>query len=95
MGQMSRADIIDRLVKAGTPSSTASLYADQFLTYAEAQANVEKNGCIVSHPRTANPVTNPYLPIRDAAAKNLAGIRARGTDFLWATGTAPTRRKKS
>ncbi len=93
MGEMNRADIIAALVKSGNPRDRATFYTDAYLTHQEASDNVQRNGAIVSHPRTANPVTNPYLPIRDAAAKTLAGIRIKGADFLWTP--TPTDRSKN
>ena len=43
------------------------LYADQFCTYAEAAANLDREGVICMHPRTGSPIDNPYLKIRTAA----------------------------
>lgn len=83
MAQMTRRIIISRLVKVGTPKDIATLYADSYLEYQEACANIEQNGIIVTHPRTANPIKNPYLEIRDNAAKKLAGMRKIKADFLW------------
>ena len=45
--------------------------------------NIEEHGIIVQHPRTANPIENPYLAIRDRAAKKLDGMRKVKADFLW------------
>jgi phage terminase small subunit len=83
MGEMTRQQIIKQLVKNGAPRDQATLYADWFLEYREACQNIEKNGIIVSHPRTANPIKNPYLEIRDNAAKKMAAMRRLKADFLW------------
>ena len=45
--------------------------------------NIDEHGIIVSHPRTANPIENPFLAIRDRAAKKLDGMRKVKADFLW------------
>ena len=49
-----------------------------------ASENIAKNGLIVSHPRTGAPLTNPYVPIRDAALKKLGRMYSVKADFLWA-----------
>lgn len=63
----------------------AKSYADAFVEYTAAQANVEANGAIVADPRTGSPIQNPYLVVRDKAFARLenlhkAGVRAPG---LW------------
>lgn len=80
---MSKAQIIYRLVAAGTARDMATLYADAFLEYREATWNIEKNGVIVSHPRTSNPIENPYLGIRDRALRKLTSLKVKGADGLW------------
>jgi hypothetical protein len=80
---MSRDDIIKALVEKRVKKDTATIYADAYLEYHTAQANILEHGTIVSHPRTANPIENPYLAIRDRAAKRLADMRRVPADFLW------------
>ena len=80
---MTRAKIIGKLVQNGAPRDQATIYADSYLEYREACANIEEYGLIVSHPRTANPIVNPYLQIRDNAARKLAAMRKLKADFLW------------
>jgi phage terminase small subunit len=46
-------------------------YADAYLEYQEATKNIEKNGLIVQHPRTSNPIENPYMAVRGRALKKL------------------------
>ncbi len=58
-------------------------YADAYMEYQEATENITRNGTIVAHPRTANPIENPYLKIRDRAAAKLAGMKYIKADFLW------------
>ena len=81
---MSKLEIIAKLVEAGTSRDRATIYADAFLEYQEATDNIAKNGVIVQHPRTANPIENPYLAIRDRAMKKLISIeRVGGAASLW------------
>lgn len=53
------------------------IYNDAKATYDEAQANIEKNGAVVAHPRTGAPIENPYIKIRDKAVATMA--KALGT----------------
>jgi phage terminase small subunit len=45
------------------------IYADAVVTYMEATENIAKVGAITSHPRTGAPLENPYLKVRNAAAR--------------------------
>jgi hypothetical protein len=38
---------------------------------------------IVTHPRNGNPIENPYLAIRDRAARKLEALKRVPADFLW------------
>lgn len=80
---MTHAQIVERLLEARVPRQTACLYADAFLEYQEAIANIRRNGTIVAHPRTHNPIENPYLSLRDRARKTLLDFRLKAADFLW------------
>lgn len=59
-----------------------AIFSASFAEYQTAAANIEKNGTIVFHPKTGAPIPNPYLPIRDAAAKRLREIRIQVGE-LW------------
>ncbi len=83
MGQMTKAEIVEKLIAAGTRKDAAVMYADAFIEYREASTNIDQHGAIVAHPRTGNPIENPYLAVRDRAAKKLAGMRKVKADFLW------------
>jgi phage terminase small subunit len=83
MGQMTKAEIIAALMDKEVPKARATLYADAFLEYREATENIEKNGVIVTHPRNGNPIENPYLAIRDRAARKLEALKRVPADFLW------------
>lgn len=58
--------------------------ADALRVYAEAAANVRAHGAIVSHPRTAQPMENPYLKIMTAQAKFLTNLRGIKIDRVFA-----------
>ena len=83
MGQMTKDDVISLLVKQGGSRDCAVFYADAYTEYQEASSNIAEHGTIVQHPRTANPVENPYLVIRDRALKKLRALRGIKTDGLW------------
>lgn len=85
MGEIerSRADIIDTITANGIRRELASQYADAYLEYREASNNLEANGTMVLHPRTASPIENPYLKIRDRALQKLQKMREVRADFLW------------
>lgn len=83
MGQMTKAEIIAALIDSGATRDRATMYADAFLEYREASENIDKNGAIVAHPRTGNPIENPYISIRDRAGKKLDSMRKLKADFLW------------
>jgi phage terminase small subunit len=83
MGEMTREQIVAALMERGAPKDRATIYADAFLEYREATQNIQEHGVIVQHPRTANPIENPYLAIRDRAAAKLAAMRKIKADFLW------------
>jgi len=62
-----------------------NMYADAFAEYSAAMANIGEHGTVVQHPRTGAPIDNPYLRIRDGAAKSLKDPRfvRLKTDQLW------------
>ena len=76
--------VVEALVAAGTRRDLAVQYADAFLEYREASKNISEHGAVCQHPRTSNPITNPYLPIRDAALRKLQNMRTvKGAEALW------------
>ena len=83
MVNTSKAEIIAELIARGEPKARATMYATAFCEFRDAQANIDEHGVIVQHPRTSNPITNPYVEIRDRAAKRLDGLRKTKSDFLW------------
>jgi phage terminase small subunit len=75
--------VIDGLQSRGTARDLAVQYADAYLEYVEASNNIREHGSIVLHPRTANPIENPYLKIRDRALAKLQKMRRVQADWLW------------
>ena len=82
---MTKAEIVAKLTAAGDRRDRAIMYADAFLEYQEATENIAKHGIIVQHPRTSNPIENPYLAIRDRALKKLTTFQGifSNTSSLW------------
>ena len=81
---MTRDEILDEL-RALNPKAQDTLlhlWADTFIEYRQAQANIAKNGPLVFHPRTGAPIDNPYIPIRDRAKSWLVKHRLKPGD-LW------------
>jgi phage terminase small subunit len=83
MAAMSKAEIIEALVAAGNLRSKATLYADAYLEYTTATENIDQYGMVVNHPRTGNPIENPYLDLRDKALKKLLGFKGIKAECLW------------
>lgn len=86
MGEVTRASILATLVRDNPRAklSIVSLYADAFAAYREAALNIATYGSIVQHPRTGQPMANPYLPIQNSARLQLAKLHLARTDSLWA-----------
>lgn len=78
-----RADVIKTLMGRGTPEGIATIFADKLMVYKEASANIAANGAIVSHPRTGEPISNPYLKVREDAAAALLKFRTVDSSGLW------------
>ena len=83
MVEVGRDDVVELLVSGGTRRDLAVQYADAFCEYREATANILANGSIVQHPRTLNPIDNPYLNVRDRALKKLQGMCGVNAVILW------------
>ena len=83
MDKMNKEQIIATLLKKNKAKDLCVIYADAFLEYQEATENIAANGIIVQHPRTANPIENPYLAIRDRATKKLQSLRRVDASELW------------
>ncbi|HEY3256269.1 MAG TPA: hypothetical protein VGJ91_20060 [Polyangiaceae bacterium] len=82
-----RADSFARLLENNPKQQLGllNLYADAFAEYSQAMENIGRCGVVVGHPRTGAPIDNPYIKIRDAAARSLKDPRFMRlkTDPLW------------
>lgn len=80
---MPRDEVIKILLGNGVRKARAAVYADAYLEYQTATANIVEYGMIVKHPRTGNPIENPYLAIRDRAEKKLSRMQYWNSSGLW------------
>lgn len=85
---MTRDEVVAALVARKTPRDAACMYADAWLEYQTATANITDHGVVVAHPRTGAPLVNPYVAIRDGALKKLQGMRSVPAAFLWGDAAA-------
>ena len=83
MVPLTHTELVERLVTQGCRRDIAVQYAHAFLEYQQASENIETHGVIVMHPRTANPITNPYVEIRDRALRKLQSMRTVNAEGLW------------
>lgn len=74
---------MELLARRGARSDRVQFYADAYLEYTEATHNIDEHGTIVQHPRTGNPIENPYLAIRDRALRKLRSIKGINSEGLW------------
>jgi len=78
-----RAEVVPRLLVEGNSRDRATLYADAFIEYETATRNINENGLVTLHPRTMNPLENPYIRIRDKALDKLSKMRGVKVGNLW------------
>jgi phage terminase small subunit len=78
-----RDEVVAALEGRGIRRDLAVQYADAFCEYQQATANIREHGAIVQHPRTGNPIPNPYIPVRDRALTRLQKMRLAEAAFLW------------
>ena len=83
MADLNKSEVIQLLIDEGIRIDLANQYADAFLEYMKATQNIDQFGVIVTHPRTGNPIENPYLVIRDQALKKLQAMETVQCDQLW------------
>lgn len=60
-----------------------AIYADAFDSYLEAMIDISQNGNIVAHPRTAEPINNPYLGVRDRSVRVMRTSKGVNSEKLW------------
>ena len=82
MEDLKKDNVIRELTDHGICIAVAHQYADAFIEYVLATRNIDEFGPIIKHPRTGNPIENPYLVLRNRALKKLMLFRIR-TDYLW------------
>ena len=80
---MTREQAVAALCEKKVKRDLAVQYVDAWMEYREASANIEKNGVLVTHPRTGTPMVNPYLGVRDGALKKLQSMRSVPAAVLW------------
>jgi len=83
MADLKKSDVVQLLIDEGTRIDMANQYTDAFMEYMMATQNIDEFGVIVKHPRTGNPIENPYLVIRDRALKKLQAMDNVQCDQLW------------
>lgn len=81
--ELDKPEMVRLLIEHKVRIDLANLYADTFMEYMKATRNVDEYGIIIKHPRTGNPIENPYLVIRDRALKKLQSMRSIKADYLW------------
>jgi hypothetical protein len=84
MEQVTKEDVLAllRAENTKTPEHDMVIYADYFMSYRAAVANIAEHGDIVLHPRTGQPFENPYCAVRDKAAAALRKITLQ-VGCLW------------
>ena len=89
MPGMERPAVVALLQAANPRRSLAevTIYADLWLDYQAAQANIERFGALVVNPRTAAPEENPWLAIRSRSSAGMLKSKIKA-DELWATSAA-------
>lgn len=83
---MTKEQAIELLTQHNAPTRAPdiAMYAASFISYLEADDNINRNGSIVAHPRTGSPMENPYLKVRAAAMKEMqSNGRLKGLGELW------------
>lgn len=82
--EINRDDVIGLLRRENPKAQEHDLviYADYFMSYRTAAANIAEHGDIALHPRTGQPFENPYGAIRDKAAAALRKIQLE-VGCLW------------
>lgn len=83
---MTRDEVV-AVLRRDNPNARAddvAMYADCFADYCEARDNIIKNGNIVAHPRTGQPIENPYIKVKASAMNQLRKITTlRKVAALW------------
>ena len=83
MTELSKVEIVNYLVAKGFRADIATIYADQFISYRYATKKIEEDGLMVNHPRTGNPMENPYVAIRTKTIPILEKLGNEHCEALW------------
>lgn len=82
---LTKVDAVD-LLRHENPSKSEqalAIYVDLFFEYHQAQTLIDRIGPITADPVSKRPIENPYVRIRDAAAKKMDQHRTLRVDALW------------
>ena len=83
---ITKAEVVEVLRRSNPAGKEQSvqMYAQSFMEYVEAVANVEANGTVCAHPRTGQPMDNPYCKVKAAAMSSMGKmLKQLDTDPLW------------
>lgn len=58
-------------------------YAQSFIEYTEAVENLQRLGTVCAHPRTGQPMPNPYADVKRRALGEMQKVKGLNTDPLW------------
>lgn len=85
MGEMTRDEVLSALGRDNPKAKAGDIvmYADAFMEYQAAQANIAQHGSIVFHPRTGAPIDNPYMRVRDKAGALMRRMKIVKADAIW------------
>ena len=81
-----KLDDIRKLLRDENPKGRTSdieMYSHHFIGYLEAAENIAQNGVLVSHPRTGQPMENPYLKVRANAESGMSKLKRLRVEMLW------------
>lgn len=67
--------------KMNPSEAETNIYYNALKSYDKAQENIEEYGEIVTHPKTGAPIENPYLKVRDMAAKQMLSFKKQYPRF--------------
>ena len=86
---MTRQQAVQTLLAGGTRIDIACMYAEAYMEYHEAAANIRQHGVLVQHPKSGAPIQNPYLGIRDRASAKMRSLKVEHVVDLWPTVAEP------
>lgn len=81
-----KSEVVEMLRRSNPDAreQTLQLYAQSFVEYVEAQANVEANGTVCAHPRTGQPMENPFCRVKSKSMADMTKLaKSLDTDPLW------------